>query len=183
MSSEELINISGTVEDTNQPRNVSLWRHPDQWSIFGFRFVPLFLFAVGTCCVIYGVLYHRIPVLEKRVEKYTVQVPDKKSPPQKPPGANPFEQPPELPPGLTLPSFESANIPFPPPEDNPPKMKSEEKTREVQVTTDELELAINQAITTGDLERNPAGMVARIFRGGSVAETGSGKGGPAPCPT
>ena len=48
---------------------------PARWSIFGFRFVPLLLFAAGVWAVVYGGFYHRIPVTETHEEQITIAVP------------------------------------------------------------------------------------------------------------
>ena len=47
---------------------------PAQWSIFGFRFVPLLVFAAGCWAAFYGVMRHRIPVTETREEEHSVPV-------------------------------------------------------------------------------------------------------------
>ena len=59
---------------------------PARWSVFGFRFVPLLLFAAGVWAVVYGGFYHRIPVTETHEEQITIAVPaERPMPPGGPP--------------------------------------------------------------------------------------------------
>ena len=69
---------------------------PARWSIFGFRFVPLLLFAAGVWAVVYGGFYHRIPVTETHEEQISIAVPvERPMPPM----------PPDGPPGMAARSF------------------------------------------------------------------------------
>ena len=52
----------------------SPWFRPAQWSIFGFRFVPLLIFAAGTWAALYGALRHRIAVTETTEKEFSVPV-------------------------------------------------------------------------------------------------------------
>jgi hypothetical protein len=174
MSADELLNISESPESGNGTRSASAtWRRPGQWTILGFRFVPLLLFAAGTCGVIYGAFYHRIPVVEKRVEKYTVQVLDKQAPPPIPPELKMPEVPGWGPPGIGPDS-----IPFP----APPKMKDEERTRTRIIETEESELSVNEAVTVDGIEFLADGRLAWVARGDNGGG-GGGTKGPAACPT
>ncbi|MBN2578789.1 MAG: hypothetical protein JXB10_07340 [Pirellulales bacterium] len=147
---------------------------PGQWTVFGYRFVPLLLFAAGICGIIYGALYHLIPVVEKRVEKYTVEVIDDQQPPPPPPDWGP--------PGFG-PGWESGAPPIPP----PPKMKTEDRERQKEILTQESELTVNRAVTVDGIQRSPTGQLVWANQAAVASATGSGgeggKKGPAACPT
>jgi hypothetical protein len=174
MASNELIDISDTPKNQDGTRSVlSLWHRPGHWTIFGYRFVPLLLFAVGTCGVIYGAMYHGIPVIETKVEKYTVQVPDKSAPPAIPPEM-PVFGPPGMPPGF------GTDDPYLPP---PPKMKDEVRTREVPSPAEKSELEFNDKVTVDGVQWTKDGQLAWTGTGDGGGSGGGGSKGPAACPT
>jgi hypothetical protein len=151
------------------------WRRPSQWSIFGFRFVPLLLFAAGTCGIIYGAFYHRIPVTETHAEEDTTPEPPPPQVTQNPWDAMSPDMPPEMgldkPPGW--PPFQT------PPDFSPPK-NAEKRIRKVKTTTNELEIAVNLAVSEGALERTKTNEIARIS---NSVDNGDVKKGPARCKT
>ena len=138
---------------------------PSQWSVFGFRFVPLLLFAVGTCGADLWRVFHRIPVTETREEEVLAAVPVK---PPVPPGVGPGECRQAL--------VGRAGPVFPPAWDAGPPVKFITQIKTVKTTTDELEAAVNRAVTSA---ASPGPTPARLepIRGGG------GKGGPSFCPT
>jgi hypothetical protein len=130
---------------------------PARWSIFGFRFVPLLLFAAGAGTVVYGGFYHRIPVTETHEEQISIAVPvERPLPPPMPPGA---------PPGM---------FPFPPPEAFGPLVKFIQAVRTTKSTSDQREPAVNQAVTVAGMVRGREGEILRV---------GGVTGGPAFCPS
>ena len=137
---------------------------PSRWSVFGFRFIPLLLFAVGTCAILYGGFFHRLPVTETHDEEITVAEPIA---PEMPPGMLPG-----MPPGM------GPNEPFGPPsvpgEEEPPPVKFVTKIKTVETTANELEWNVNELMTVGGIALNQQGGLVRLA---------SGNEGPAFCPT
>jgi hypothetical protein len=130
---------------------------PARWSVFGFRFAPLLLFAAGTCAVVYGGFYHRIPVTETHEEQITIAEPvERPMSPMPPPGA---------PPGM---------FPFPPPEAFGPPVKFKQAVKTTKSTIEDRELAVNRAVTVAGLVLGPEGGILRVS--GAAA-------GPAFCPS
>jgi hypothetical protein len=128
---------------------------PARWSVFGFRFMPLLLFAAGAWAVVYGGFYHRIPVTETHEEQISIAVPVEPLPPM-PPGA---------PPGM---------FPFPPPEAFGPPVKFIQAVKTTKSTIEERELAVNRAVAVAGIVRGQEGEILRVS---GAAE------GPAFCPS
>lgn len=140
---------------------------PAQWSIFGFRFVPLLLFGVGTCAILYGGFFHRLPVTETREEEFTVAEPvEPEMPMGMPPGMESY-----VPYGA--PPLPSDDMP-PEDEDMEPPVKFVTKIRTIETTADELEWDLNVLMTFGGIERNEQGNLVRLTINTE---------GPALCPT
>jgi hypothetical protein len=129
---------------------------PGGWSICGFRFVPLLLFAAGVCAVDYGGFYHRIPVSEMHEEQITIAVPVQR--PMLPP------PPPGMPPGMGS---------FAPDAFGPP-VKFVQAVKTTKSTIGEWELAVNRAVTVAGIVRDRQGEIMRV--------SGATEG-PAFCPT
>ncbi len=130
---------------------------PARWSIFGFRFVPLLLFGVGTCAILYGGFFHRLPVTETREEEFTV------AEPQMPPDMGP-DMPfgiPSMNPGMPLDDFQ-------------PPVRFVTKIKTVETTADELEWNLNVLMTFGGIALNEKGELVRLA---------TSTEGPAMCPT
>ncbi len=130
---------------------------PGRWSIFGFRFVPLLLFAAGAWAVDYGGFQHRIPVTETHEEQISIAVPVPRPPP--------MPMPPGAPPGM---------FPFPPPEAFGPPVKFIQAVKTTKSTVAERELAVNRAVTVAGMIRGEQGDILRVS-GAAV--------GPAFCPS
>ena len=130
---------------------------PARWSIFGFRFVPLLLFAAGAWAAVYGGLYHRIPVTETHEEQISIAVPVER--PMPPP------MPPDAPPGMFA---------IPPPEAMGPPVKFIQAVQTTKSTVQERELAVNRAVTVAGMTAGPQG---EILRASGVRE------GPGFCPS
>jgi len=130
---------------------------PGRWSVFGFRFAWLPVLAAGIVAVVYGSVYHRIPVSETHSEQISVAVPD----------PNPMPSPimPGGPPGM---------MPFQPPMDFGPRMKMVQATKTIKSTGYESELAVNRAVTVSGIVRNPQGELLRAA---------GANGGPGFCPS
>ncbi len=146
---------------------------PARWSIVGFRFVPLLLFAAGVWAVVYGGFYHRIPVSETHEEQFSEPDPTW-TPPLMPPGM-PAGQPAFL--GTDAfgqPTGEPSPPPaaMPPPEAFLPRMI--QKVRRVKTTSEEWELVVNRAVTVAGIIRDPQGEIVRVS---------DAAGGPAFCPS
>jgi hypothetical protein len=130
---------------------------PARWSISGFRFVPLLLFAAGAWAVVYGSFYHHIPVTETHEEQISIAVPvERPMPPPMPPGGLPDA------------------VPFPPPEAFTPPVKFVQAVKTTKSTSDEWEFAVNRAVTVAGMTRDPQDGVVRV--------SGAG-GGPDFCPS
>lgn len=145
---------------------------PARWAIFGVRFVPLLLLAAGVWAVVYGSVYHRLPVTESHEEQFTIEepVPGWKPPPMSPDGP------------MGMPSF-SATDAFgqpteaaapPPPEAFVPPVKIIQAVRTVKTTSAERELEVNRAVTVAGMARSPEGEIVRVA---------SAAGGPGFCPS
>jgi len=130
---------------------------PARWSILGFRFVPLLLFAAGAWGMVYGGLGHRIPVTETHEEQISIAVPVEQTMP--PP------MPPDAPPGM---------FPAAPPEAFGPPMKFIQAVKTTKSTIDQRELAVNRAVTVAGMVRGQEGEILRVS--GAAA-------GPAFCPS
>ncbi len=146
---------------------------PARWSIVGFRFVPLLLFAGGVWAAVYGGFYHRIPVSEPHDEQFSEPDPTWTPPlmPQGMPAGKPaflatdaFGQPT----GEPSPPSDA----MPPPEAFVPRMLH--KVRRVKTVSEESELAVNRAVTVAGIIRNEQG---EIVRAGGAAD------GPDFCPS
>jgi hypothetical protein len=111
------------------------------------------MFAAGTCAVVYGGFYHRLPITEVHEEEVSVPVP---------------VEPQMFPPS-----------PFGPPQDFKPPVKYVKQIKTSKTTTNESELAVNRAMTIGGLSRTADGELLRA----AVAALGGGEKGPALCPT
>ena len=147
----------------------ALWLalQPARWSIFGFRFVPLVLLAAGVWAVVYGGFYHHIPVSETHEEQVTIVVPTQ---PSTPPGMTPFSP---------SDAFGQPGAPgqpgaFGPPEVFTPPVKFVQLIKTTKSTSEELELAVNRAVTVSGMIRGQDGEIFRV--GGAAA-------GPAFCPS
>ncbi len=123
--------------NAEKPRSAaarSVWFRPAQWSILGFRFVPLLIFAAGTWAALYGALRHRIPVTTTAEETFSV----------------PVVAPPDL----------SSLMPgaLAPP---PPEVTFEKRTRTVKTVSHESEMAVNLDVTVEALARGEDGVIVR----------------------
>ncbi len=131
---------------------------PARWSIFGFRFVPLMLFAAGIWAVVYGGFYHRIPVSETHDEQFTIEepVPGWKPPPMPPDRAG------EMPSFSATDAFgQSTDAPGPPPEAFVPPVKLVQLVKTVKTTSAEWEVAVNRAVTVAGMIREH-GEIVRV---------------------
>ncbi len=145
---------------------------PARWSIFGFRFVPLLLFGVGTCAILYGGFFHRLPVTETIEEEFTVAEPiEPEMPMGMPPGMGP-----NMPFGLPgmAPGMPPGGMPGIPPEDSQPLVRFVTKIKTVETTANELEWNLNVLMTFGGIALNEKGELVRL----AVSTEG-----PAFCPT
>ena len=154
---------------------------PARWSIFGFRFVPLLLFAAGTWAVVYGGFYHRIRVTETHAEPISIAAPVERAvQPDALPGMAPLSLTDAF--GQATDAFgQAADAPGPPPDVfGPPldvfgpPLKLVQAVKTVKTTSAERELAVNRAVTVAGLIRDQQG---EIMRASGAAE------GPALCPT
>ena len=142
---------------------------PARWSILGFRFVPLLLFGVGTCAILYGGFFHRLPVTETIEEEFTVVEPvEPEISMGMPPGMDPNMPfgPPGMGPGM-----------FPggiPPEDFQPQVRFVTRIKTIETTTNELEWDLNVLMTFGGIALNEKGELVRLA---------TSTEGPAFCPT
>ena len=143
---------------------------PARWSIFGVRFVPLVLFAVGVWAVVYGGFYHRIPVTETHEEQITIEEPVVG---WRPPGMPPFSPAEGF--GQSTDAFGQPTDPSaPPPAAFVPPVKFVQAVQTIKTTSEESELAVNRAVTVAGIVRGPEGEIARVS---SAAE------GPGFCPS
>lgn len=133
---------------------------PARWSIFGFRFVPLLLFAAGTCAILYGGFFHRMPITETHDEEFTV--------------AEPIE--PDMPPGMGMdsPMFPGMDPNMDPGMPEEPPVKFVTKIKTVETVSNELEWDVNILMTYDGIVRNDRG---ELFRPAASTE------GPGFCPT
>jgi hypothetical protein len=134
---------------------------PRRWSIFGFRFVPLVLFAAGVGGMVYGGFRHRIPVVETHEEQISIPVPvEQTMPPPPPPNGMPGDAQ-----GMTA---------GPPPEAFGPPVKFIQAIKTTTSTAWERELAVNRAVTVAGMARGQQGEVVRL---------GDDRAGPGFCPS
>jgi hypothetical protein len=139
------------MKTTRLARLRFLFRRPSQWSVRGFRFVPLLLFGVGTCALLYGGFFHRLPVVQTREEEYQEAVPVE---PAAPLGALP---------GM------GAYVPYGAPpmsEDDAPSKPPLEfvtKIRTVETTAVEPEWNVNVLMTFGGIARDERGKLVRLM--------------------
>ena len=106
---------------------------PAQWSIFGFRFVPLAIFAAGCWAAFYGAWRHRIPVTETHEKEESVPV---------------SVQMPDM-------SLFEAGLPLP-----PPVVKYATRIRTIKTVSGETEMTVNRDVSFGRLTRT-GGEIAR----------------------
>ncbi len=140
---------------------------PARWSICGYRFVPLLLFAAGIWAVVYGGFYHRIPVSETHEEQITIAVPAQPTmPPMMPRGMGPFSP--------TDAFGQPTNRSEPPPEAFAPPMKFIQAVKTTKTTSEEWEVVVNRAVTVAGIIRDPQGEIVRVSGAGD---------GPAFCPS
>ncbi len=142
---------------------------PARWSVFGVRFVPLLLLAAGIWAVVYGGFYHRITVSERhpetvQEEPFTITVPDVQAMSRGgPPGMPSFSQ--------TDPFGQPTDASGPPPDPSgPPPAMFKPPVKVIQAvktttipewisTSEELELAVNRAVTVEGLIPGPEGEI------------------------
>jgi hypothetical protein len=136
---------------------------PARWAIFGFRFVPLVLLAAGVWAMVYGGFYHRIAVTETHEELVSVAVPVE---PTMPSGMVPFS--------VTDAFGQPTDEPSPPPDALSVPVKFVESVKTTKTTSEEREIAVNQAVTVAGIVRDPQGEIVRLS---DAAQ------GPAFCPT
>ena len=133
---------------------------PARWSICGFRFVPLVLFAAGVWAVVYGGFYHRIPVSETHEEQIIIEEPvEPKMPPSMPPGWRPFRRPMR---SARQPMRSASPQPSGPPEAFTPPVKFVPAVKTVKTTSEERELVVNRAVTVAGMIRNQQGEIVRV---------------------
>ena len=158
----------------------ALWLalRPARWSILGFRFVPLLLFAAGAGAVVYGGFYHRIPVSETHEEQFTKAVPVERPMPPMPQGMGAFSTTDAFGQPTDAPGAAHSAFGPPPgalgPEAFEPPVKFIQLTRSVTTTSEEWEMTVNRAVTVAGIMRDPQGEIVRV---GGAAD------GPAFCPS